>query len=251
MTGVTGQPVERVAFLAPMPSEIKPLVKRLRLQKRTLGDGEVDADAIYEGRHGDVEVVATISGIGMAAATRAAHRLLDEGRIDHLIVIGVAGGIGHGIAVGDVVVPAVVIDVETGTEHRPAHLGATVADGRLLTSDEFIKDVERLGAFRDDGAAAIDMETFAVAAVCVERECTWSVFRGISDDAFDASINAEILAMANPDGTPNKAAVAKFVAKNPTKVTFLAKLGKGLNQATTGAVDAALQSVTDHNASRD
>jgi hypothetical protein len=73
------------------------------------------------------------------------------------------------------------------------------------------------------------------------------VFRGISDDAFDASINAEILAMANPDGTPNKAAVAKFVAKNPTKVTFLAKLGKSLNQATTGAVDAALQSVTEHN----
>jgi nucleoside phosphorylase len=226
-----------------MPPEIRPLLKALSLVARTGSDDESASDAIYEGRHGDIEVVATVSGIGMAAAARAAHRLLDEGEIDHLLVIGVAGGIGHGLSVGDVVIPEVVVDAHTGAEHRPTPLGGTAASGRLMTSDEFIKDVDRLGGFRDDGVTAIDMETSAAAAVCVERGCAWSVFRGISDDAFDPAIDVAVLGLANSDGSPNMSAVVKFVARRPNKIALLARLGKGLNQATQGAVDAALLSV--------
>jgi adenosylhomocysteine nucleosidase len=234
---------ERIAFLAPMPPEIKPLVKRLSLTKRPVAAGDDARDAIYDGRHGDIAVVATVSGIGMPAATRAAHRLLDEGGIDHLIVIGVAGGIREGIAIGDVVIPEVVVDVETRAEHRPTVLGGPAPTGRLMTSDEFIKDIDRLGAFRDEGAHAIDMETSAAAAVCMERGVAWSVFRGISDDAFDLDIDDEVFLLANQDGTPNKAAIARYVARHPNKVPKLAKMGKGLNAATTGAVDAALRSL--------
>jgi adenosylhomocysteine nucleosidase len=238
-----------VAFLAPMPSEIRPLVKTLDLRRRPVPAGGRDKDPIYEGRHGSVDVIATISGVGMAAATRAAHRLLDDGDIDHLLVIGVAGGIADGVRVGDVVVPEIVLDLASGREHRSTPLGRTETAGRLYTSDEFIKDIDRLGGFRDDGVTAIDMETSAVAAVCAERSVPWSVFRGISDDAFDQSIDGAVLMLAKPDGSPDLPRVVRYVVTRPSRVMMLTRLARGLNQATRGAVDAALRSVTEHTAS--
>ena len=86
------------------------------------------------------------------------------------------------------------------------------------------------------------METSAAAAVCVERGCAWSVFRGISDDAFDPTSTSAVLGLANPTARPTVSAIAKFVARHPNKIALLARLGKGLNQATQGAVDAALRS---------
>jgi adenosylhomocysteine nucleosidase len=241
-----GEPVKRVAFLAPMPSEIRPLVKTLGLRRRSAAPGGSPQDAIYEGRHGPVDVIATISGVGTAAATQAAHRLLDDGDVDHLLVIGVAGGIADGIHVGDVVVPEIVLDAASGREHRSTPLGRTEAFGRLYTSDEFIKDIDRLGGFRDQGVTAIDMETSAVAAVCAERNVPWSVFRGISDDAFDQNIDAAVFLLAKPDGSPDMRRVVRYVVTRPSRIAMLTRLARGLNAATRGAVDAALRSVSEH-----
>ena len=118
-----------------------------------------------------------------------------------------------------------------------------VPHGRLLTSDDFITDQEVLGGLRDDGATAIDMETAAIARVCEDQGCRWSVFRGISDDAFDPSVDEAILGLTRPDGSPDLGAVTRFVAGNPLRVRLLARLGRDLKAATTGAVTAALAAV--------
>lgn len=224
-----------LAFLAPMPSELQPLQRALSLQ----ADGR-GPRAVHTGSFGGRPVVAMLCGIGTARAGARATELVTAHEPEHLIVIGVAGGLATGLGVGDVVVPEVVVDLADGRELRPTALGETVARGRLLTSDDFIEDPAELARLRDDGATAIDMETAAIARVCEDAGCAWSVFRGISDDAFDPLVDASILALTRPDGTPDLKAVARFVGRNPTRVRLLRRLARDLKLATTAAVDAAL-----------
>jgi len=224
-----------LGFLAPMPSELKPLQRALSLQASGRGP-----DAVHTGALDDRRVVALLTGIGMGRAAARTRHLLATHAVDHVIVIGVAGGLAADMAIGDVVVPEVVVDLTDGRELRPSPLGSARAHGRLCTSDDFITDPDALGRLRDEGATAIDMETAAVARVCEDQGCRWSVFRGISDDAFDPSVDDAILGLTRPDGAPDLGAVARFVAGNPTRVRLLARLGRDLKAATTGAVSAAL-----------
>ena len=69
---------------------------------------------------------------------------------------------------------------------------------------------------------------------------TFSQYRRISDDAFDPSVDDRILALSRPDGSPDLAAVARFLARDPRRARLLARLGKDLTSATSAAVDAAL-----------
>lgn len=225
-----------LAFLAPMPSELQPLRAALSLQV----DGH-GTTAVHTGSLDDRAVVALLTGIGTERAEARARHLLAHHAIDHVIVIGVAGGLAPDVAIGDVVVPEVVIDLSDGRELHPSPLGSARANGRLLTSNEFITDPAELGRLRAEGATAIDMETAAIARVCEDQGCRWSVFRGISDNAFDPSVDEAILGLTRPDGSPNLRAVARFVAGDPRRVRLLARLGRDLKAATTGAVDAALR----------
>jgi adenosylhomocysteine nucleosidase len=219
-----------------MPSELKPLQKALSLQADRKGLG-----AVHTGRHGARPVVAMLTGVGMARATRRTEDLLATGDVDHVVIIGVAGALGEGVRVGQVIVPEVVVDLHTRRELRPSRLGDEVARGRLLTNDDFLTDPVDLARLREEGATAIDMETAAIAAVCEDHGCRWSVFRGISDDAFDPLVDESILALTRPDGSPDLGAVARFVAGDPRRTRLLARLGRDLKAATHGAVDAALR----------
>src|SRR4030042_5437733 len=96
-------PVRRVAILAPMRSELQPLVRRLGLRRPRVGQG-----GLWSGAVGLVEVVATITGVGTQAASRAAERVLDSTAVEALFVVGVAGGIGPSVGIGALVGPAVV-----------------------------------------------------------------------------------------------------------------------------------------------
>ena len=133
-----------------------------------------------------------------------------------------------------------VVDVADGAEFRPHAGPATVGSGTLFTSGDFLTDLEVLAGLRAAGGTAIDMETAAIARVCSARGCAWSVYRGISDDAFDPKVDERILALARPDGSADLGAVARFVAADPRRVRLLARLGRGLTAATTAAVNAAL-----------
>ena len=211
MTPQAGRSLPVLAFLAPMPAELRPLRRALRLEATDDHHGPVLTGAL-QGR----PVVAALTGMGTERAARRATEVLDRYEIDQLVVIGVAGAIGAGLRPGDVVVPEVVADLDAEEEFRPSeHRHPTVA-GTLATSDDFITDPDRLGELRARGVTAIDMETAAVARVCEERGCRWAVFRGISDDAFDPSVDEAVLALSRPDGTPDLGAVARYVARRPT-----------------------------------
>jgi adenosylhomocysteine nucleosidase len=226
-----------VALLAPMRSELRPLVKALALRREGPG---------YAGRIGGTRVSASQTGVGTAAAARAARRVLDAGPVDHLVVVGIAGGIDDRLAIGELVVPRAVVDGRTGATYVPHPCGdplggAGGGDGLLHTADELIADSDAVAGLAARGVVALDMETAAVAAVCEERDCPWSVVRAISDRASDGMVDEVIAALARPDGSPDLRAVARLVARHPARVGDLVRLGRDARIAARTAADAAAQ----------
>ena len=225
---------KRVALLAPMKPELKPLVRKLSLQR----DGDV-----HMGRAGDVDVIATLIGIGVRAATTATEQLLAATEIDRVIVVGIAGGVGEGLEIGDVVVPERVVDHTTGAEYRPAPLHGPDARGALLTTDGLIVDDAMIAEHVGRGVVALDMEASAVAEVCERRGCAWSVIRAISDRPRDGMVDQSVFGLAGPDGAANLGAVARFVATKPSRVRDLARLARDMNTATNAVADVAITAV--------
>jgi adenosylhomocysteine nucleosidase len=227
--------LRRVAILAPMHPELRPLRRPLSL--RRLGDGD---DALFTGALGGVEVVAAIAGIGTQAAARTTERLLERAEVDRLVVVGIAGAIAASVGVGDLVVPERVLDLASGREHRPTPLGSVPARGILATSDALVTRPDALARLEREGVVAIDMETAAIAAVCERRGVAWSVFRAISDRAGAGPLDPEILRLAGSEGRPAPLALARFLLSQPWRVPQLFRLGRDTGRATRAAAGAAL-----------
>jgi adenosylhomocysteine nucleosidase len=234
----------RVGVLCPMPSELRPVVRRLALRRAPMESGW----SAHSGRVGAVEITATTTGIGMAAATAAAKRLLGSVTLDHLLVVGIAGGVDPSAEIGDVIVPQVVVNDATGVEYRPAPFGDTESHGRLVSSDDLLVDADAHARLVGSGVVAVDMETAAIAAVCDEQNCRWSVFRGISDRARDGLIDDDLLALAGPDGKGDAGAVLRYLLRRPWRIGRLAKLGRDSTRAARRAADKAAAACHQHDA---
>jgi adenosylhomocysteine nucleosidase len=217
----------RVGLLAPMPSEFQPLAKALSLQR---------SDAGWTGASGPIALVAGKTGIGTRCAAEATERLLDRSEVDHVMVVGIAGGMGAS-KVGDVIFPAVVVDKASGTEYRPTSLGGIEPSGRLVTHDDFDMQPAERDALVADGFVAVDMETAAVAGVCERRGVPWSAVRSISD--LVGVTPGDVIGLANADGTPNVGASIRYLVTKPWRLPRLVRLGLDARGAANGAADAA------------
>jgi adenosylhomocysteine nucleosidase len=225
----------RVAMLAPMKPELRPLVSMIPLQRVSEHDLPT-----HTGTIGGVEVVAAITGIGMEPARKTAERLLDAVEVDHLMVVGIAGGVGPTVDIGDLVMPEVYVDGASGKEYRPQYLGDVTPRGRIISSDAFGYDDATIKRFIDEGVVGLDMETAAIAAVCEERGCAWSAFRAISDRGDDETVDTAVLEMAGTDGSGDSKAIIKYLLRRPWKIVHLSRLAKGTNMATKAAARAAI-----------
>jgi adenosylhomocysteine nucleosidase len=221
-----------------MGSELKPLVRLLSL--KLAGDGD---DSFFYSKLGPIDIVATTTGIGTEAAENKTEMVLGLYSIDHLIVVGIAGGIGSSVDIGDLVVPQRVIDLSSQLEYQPRFLGSTTSRGSLVTSDETPLDLSEVARLESQGVIAVDMETAAVAAVCERRHCPWSVFRAISDRADDGSTDEAIFDLAGPDGEPNFPALLRFIFTQPKRIPQLIGLARGATLAANVAASAAVSAL--------
>ena len=219
-----------------MPSEMKPLAKALGLQADPRKE-------IYRGRIGGTQLVATRTGIGTRRAREATERLLDRNDVSHVMVCGIAGGMGPS-RVGEVLFPEIVVDKATRIEYKSAPLGGIVPSGRLVTHDDFDMGPDELQLLIGEGFIAVDMETSAVAAVCAERNVPWSAVRAISD--LVGVTPGDVIGLANDDGTPNVGASLKYLATKPWRIPRLVRLAKESTGAATGAAQAARRALDGH-----
>ncbi|MGH7895084.1 MAG: hypothetical protein ACREQL_10465 [Candidatus Binatia bacterium] len=226
----------RVAVIAAMPSELQPFVKKVgSMTRETLGDRP-----LYQGRVGDVEVLATRTGMGTDFASEVTDRLLDAFDVEHVIAIGIAGGVA-GVEIGDVLTPSVVINGDDGSEHVPTTPRGITPKGKLRTSKHFSVDKALMERLASEGINAVDMETAAIGASAERHHCSWSVYRAISDKASDDLIDTEIYGLAHPDGSPNVWASLRFIARRPWLLPRLIRLGRDAQLAADAAAQAAMR----------
>jgi adenosylhomocysteine nucleosidase len=225
------------AFVCAMPMELEPLRPLLALTEEPVAEVTLHRGSL-DGR----PVVAIVTGMGPALATAGLSGLLDAVAVERVVVVGITGALEQETPIGTIVRPMTVIDGATGTEYAPAPLGSSVPSaGSMWTTDRLITDPAEVAALRDRGVVALDMETAAIAAVCTARGVPWSVVRAISDRAGDGSIDDDVFALSNADGTPDDEAVERYFAEHPEKTEAMAKLAEGALLATRVAAEAAVE----------
>jgi adenosylhomocysteine nucleosidase len=226
-----------LAFICAMPMEVRPIVKRLALERDT------SAPVYCLGALGGRAVVAVVTGMGTAFATTRTEQLLDAFTVDRVVVVGITGAVENDTPIGTLVHPEVVVMGETGAEYRPTPLGLGTPAGIMWTTDVITPAAEAT-QLHAKGIVSLDMETAAIAAVCEARGIPWSVVRAISDRATDGSVDPEVFKLSNQDGTPNGKAIAKYFLRHPGRMRRMAKLAKGSQTAIENAADAAIRAVT-------
>ena len=88
------------AILSALPEEQSSLVALLQAPQRRVHAGRVFGTGMLHGK----SVVLALSGIGKVAAATTATALIERFGVARIVFTGVAGGVGDGVRVGDVVV---------------------------------------------------------------------------------------------------------------------------------------------------
>lgn len=225
---------KRVAVLAPMQPELKAIVK-------SFGLNATPGDAVFShsGTAGDWWVGSLVTGMGPALAREATRRALSAGSIDHVMVIGIAGGLDPALPVGALMVPARVQLYPDGPVFSTHPLPPREAAGALMTTDGLFDDDAVWRPIVERGFGAVDMEAAGVAEVCEEAGVAWSVYRGISDRPDEHIVDQAVFSLSKPDGSADPVAVTKYLARDPRRAKALAHLNKCMQLAARTASDAA------------
>jgi len=160
---------------------------------------------IVEGKVAERRVVWCVSGVGRAAAMRAAARLVAGHRPRLLVTAGFAGGLVPGLTRGSVVRPDRVVTA-AGEAALPL-LPDTAGDGgharplTIVTADEIQSTAAaKRNLAASSGGQLVDMETHAVAAVAAAAGLPCAALRVISDDATQ-DLPAEVARLTRPQPT--------------------------------------------------
>ena len=228
-----------VAFVCAMPIEVEPLVRMLSLQ-----EADVDGAKFHTGALDRRPVVAVVTGMGTELATAGMTRLLAHFDVAWVLVVGITGALESETPIGTLVLPEIVKNSESGATFRPVAIGDAVHRGTMWTTNGLTTDAEKLARLRAEGVVSLDMETAAIAEICDARGIPWSVFRVISDRANDGTVDDEVFHLSNQDGTPNHAAIARYMAKHPERLPLLAEMAENAALATRTAAEAAIAACT-------
>ena len=156
-----------MAFVCAMPMELRPLVKKLSLQKTQIG-----GVTVHSGSLGGRKVVAIVTGMGTVLARKAIDRLLDAVSVERVVVVGITGAVDDITPLGALILPETVLNSVTGTEYRPTQLGDGTPKGKMWTTD-VITPADELPDLRAQGVVSLDMETAAIAEACEQRTVPW------------------------------------------------------------------------------
>jgi adenosylhomocysteine nucleosidase len=188
--------VTRVAIIAAMPGELKPLVRGWRRERRNGVD-------LWRWRFDQGEWIAACAGAGVEAATRAfaeverAFKETEEadspprsqnrdlghpGSVDFVISTGWAGALSEELEPGRAYFVSGVIDARSGERFRPA-----VWRGELwlITSPKVADAAEKQRLAAAYGAGLVDMEAAGIARLAQMRGIPFYCVKGISDGYTD------------------------------------------------------------------
>ena len=168
------------------------IVAALAVELRPLGPTKSRTETFATLADGSLIIA---SGMGTAAAGAGARRLVEAGA-GALMSWGLAGGLDPALLSGTIVLPSEVVSADgsvfaTTNAWREQLHGAIAASqavcgGRLLTSRELIgSPADKASVWRRMTAAAVDMESLAIAKVAADNRLPFLVVRAVVDTAAD------------------------------------------------------------------
>jgi adenosylhomocysteine nucleosidase len=227
-----------VVVLAPMPLEMDAIVAAFGLAP--------EAEGRASGHVANSTVTAIPIGMGPPLTRIATRKLFDETEpghqaVDHVMIAGICGGLDPDLAVGTLINPELVVEHTRGTTYRHAPPGDAPRAGKLITTEGVHLDPDLSRRFFDAGCIAVDMETSAVAEVCEENGCAWSVYRCIGDRWFDGLLDQRLIDLTNADGSGNIDAIRELIAREPQLAKNLEQLSHDSSLAARLAAEAAVE----------
>jgi adenosylhomocysteine nucleosidase len=228
----------RIAIIAALPGELKPLVKGWRRVAAT----DRGAKKWILSREADTWI-AVCAGMGADAALRAYATAVSDGPVDMLLSVGWAGSLHPEVLPGTAQVPTIVIDAQTGEQF-------TLTEGkrkwRLVTTARVADDDEksRLAATYQ-GAVLVDMEAATVARLADMHSIPLLCIKGVSDAAGAAL--PDLNPFIDHRGQLRMARFLTYVAVRPRFWSSLLHLGKNSARAAEAMRDLIVEFMKEKN----
>ena len=196
-------------------------IEKLRAALSDVETCETAGLTFYSGTLGSHRVVLVQSGIGKVNAARCTQILIDRYAPDYIVNTGIAGGVGKGLAVADVVIGTEIVQHDfdvtplgyargnlcAGKDGKPTVFTSDpalverfraaaetllepsrVKTGRIATGDQFVAERALKHDIADTfGAVAAEMEGGAIAQTAAAAGVPFVVIRAISDLADETS----------------------------------------------------------------
>lgn len=213
----------------------------LKAVVRSFGLKPASGDPVFShrGAVGSWSAAALVTGMGPDPARQAALRALASAPFDHVMVVGIAGGLDPALPIGSLIVPSRVQLYPDGPVRTSHPLGPRQAAGGLMTTDGLFDDEDVWKPILARGFGAVDMEAAGVAEACEADGVPWSVYRGISDRPDEHIVDQSVFGLSRPDGSADPVALAKYLARDPRRAKALAHLNRCMQTAAAVAADAA------------
>ena len=200
-----------IGLIGAMPVEVDGLTAILNEKQGEAVSGIV----FYQGKISGVSCVVACCGPGKVNAAVCTQAMLMRYPVSLVINTGVAGGIGPGVRIGDLVVAEGVVQHDFDTSPLDGVKGllpvlnevvvptdqaasdtllqcarrvydGNVTRGIVATGDQFISGGEQAAKIRGDfGADACEMEGGSIGQVCALNKIPFAVIRAISDHGDD------------------------------------------------------------------
>jgi adenosylhomocysteine nucleosidase len=173
-------------------------------------------------------VLVALLGVGKSAARNRLNELLATGsRPARIVVAGFAGGLRRGLAVGDVLMAAEVIDEVGGKWKMDC---PSDRSGRVLTCEKMISEPLRKRELNAEHQAdVVDMESSAVAEICRQAGISFGCIRVISDDV-DTRLSQCLMALVE-SGRVTVWRVIKLLLRSPRLIFELIRLARHTRSA--------------------
>lgn len=233
-----------IAIVAAMHEELAAVLERMPDERKVTVAGR----AFWQGHLHGHEVVAVLSRIGKVAAATTATVLAERFAVSRVVFTGVAGGLGPGVAVGDVVVATEFLqhDMDAapifprhevplygrsrfsadaslaaalGRAVRVALPATRLHHGLLISGDRFVATTAEARALQAElpDALAVEMEGAAFAQVCHDFGLPFAAVRTISDRADDAA-HGDFVQFVSTVASPSSAAIVDALLRDlPTR----------------------------------
>ncbi len=163
-------PATRVAIVAALDREIRPLIKSWRINNRE-----------HDGRNfkffENDPAVLVCGGIGVEAARRACEAIIKLYQPRLVISVGFAGALDPGLELGQVLTPRLVIDARDGSRTQ---VGS--GSGVLVSFDAVADANQKLKLGKAYRADAVDMEAASVARGASAHGIPFMAVKAISDE---------------------------------------------------------------------